>query len=767
MTINLEDGRKELFQWDTGRTLVIEDSSIEQVHFSNSRFGTAIVVNVENGLAAIPDELLQTPKSLYAWAFVGGGQCGYTKIERVFPVAPRNKPANYVYTPVKQDSLYELRMDLGDLDELETQSKDSMVAAVNELRKEGNLLREMSDRAVKTVNGAEPDESGNVEITAGVQPDWNQNDETALDYVKNRPGGYTEVVFGEPIETTVTFTADTSGQNNYISEIDHFERGAVCNVEIDGVLYENVPAQGSSIGWYLGDPELKEYPFVLNYPEYAGGGMYARYSLHTDPGEKNVVVTEKTVTTTKIPAELVDIPAAEMQESISEAQTTADKSLDIAYGAKEDAKNLTGQHDWKQSNITTGRPSLVRGNDVLVITDGSLSYTTDGIKWEVPEEKPDGTYNIVGYGCGRFVAWDTSNKTVIYSDNGKTWQAGTNATNGLYPFTMYAGDGTWVATASSGKLLGSSNGSFWYATSFYADSVIYANGIWLSIKSASSAPVKYCTDGVRWQDTNLTFSYNSMLSAVAYANGLYVLSAGNSGLYYSTDGISWTQSNVEYYSYQYITYGNGVWVAAGRGGIYYSDDGMAWTQVPNFYGNTEFCKYANGIWVLVYSRNPYYSYDGKTWSEGYFSDNSTGFGYSLSSLSFHNGVWMTSTLYYSIDGKAWAKCAYSSANYEGSVSYIEDVWVASNELKDDGIFYATITPKYATPADLTTLKTLPSTTAADAGKILQVSADGAWVAEGTALTLKSSTKGSTKRFRITVDDSGTLSATEITTEDND
>lgn len=42
----------------------------------------------------------------------------------------------------------------------------------------------------------------------------------------------------------------------------------------------------------------------------------------------------------------------------------------------------------------------------------------------------------------------------------------------------------------------------------------------------------------------------------------------------------------------------------------------------------------------------------------------------------------------------------------------------------------------------------------------------AWFAgtvEGTALILKSSTTGSSKRFRITVDDSGTLSATEVTT----
>ena len=40
----------------------------------------------------------------------------------------------------------------------------------------------------------------------------------------------------------------------------------------------------------------------------------------------------------------------------------------------------------------------------------------------------------------------------------------------------------------------------------------------------------------------------------------------------------------------------------------------------------------------------------------------------------------------------------------------------------------------------------------------------AWYAgtvEGTAVIVKSSTEGSTKRFKITVDDSGTISATEV------
>lgn len=40
------------------------------------------------------------------------------------------------------------------------------------------------------------DENGVLSVSGGgggVQPDWNQNDSTAADYVKNRPGGYTAV----------------------------------------------------------------------------------------------------------------------------------------------------------------------------------------------------------------------------------------------------------------------------------------------------------------------------------------------------------------------------------------------------------------------------------------------------------------------------------------------------------------------------------------------------------------------------------------------
>ena len=57
---------------------------------------------------------------------------------------------------------------------------------------------------------------------------------------------------------------------------------------------------------------------------------------------------------------------------------------------------------------------------------------------------------------------------------------------------------------------------------------------------------------------------------------------------------------------------------------------------------------------------------------------------------------------------------------------------------------------------------LPTVTASDKGKFLRVSESGVWTAE-EGMIINSSTPDSTKKFKITVDDTGTLSATEVTT----
>lgn len=134
--LTLNDGRTELWQWDTGRTLAV-DADCSQVHFSNKVFGRSIDVDVIDGVAIIPDILLQTDKDLNVWAFVGTAENGYTKISKTFKVNRRNKPADYVFTQTDQITLQTIQRQIGDLSDLTTEAKDTLVAAINEAARTG------------------------------------------------------------------------------------------------------------------------------------------------------------------------------------------------------------------------------------------------------------------------------------------------------------------------------------------------------------------------------------------------------------------------------------------------------------------------------------------------------------------------------------------------------------------------------------------------------------------------------------------------------
>lgn len=134
--LTLNDGRTELWQWDTGRILSV-DTDCSQVHFSNKVFGRSIDVDAVDGVAIIPDVLLQTDNDLNVWAFVGTAENGYTKISKTFTVNRRNKPADYVFTPVDQKTLDDLQSQIGDLADLTTEAKDTLVAAINEAARTG------------------------------------------------------------------------------------------------------------------------------------------------------------------------------------------------------------------------------------------------------------------------------------------------------------------------------------------------------------------------------------------------------------------------------------------------------------------------------------------------------------------------------------------------------------------------------------------------------------------------------------------------------
>lgn len=90
----IEDGREKFYQWDLNRRILIEDDSIKEVHFCNFYSTESLVVEVINGLAAVPNILLQQDARISVFAFTGD----YTRYAASFKVVSKAKPQDYVYT---------------------------------------------------------------------------------------------------------------------------------------------------------------------------------------------------------------------------------------------------------------------------------------------------------------------------------------------------------------------------------------------------------------------------------------------------------------------------------------------------------------------------------------------------------------------------------------------------------------------------------------------------------------------------------------------
>lgn len=139
MKISIADGRGALWQWDTGRRVKITDGDgVKQIHYQNRCFGRSVDVDVgDDGTAIIPDELLQDWHPLTAYAYVTDDTGAYTMVQQDFAVHKRAKPAGYVYTPTDQIVLQTIQRQIGDLADLATEAKDTLVAAINEAARTG------------------------------------------------------------------------------------------------------------------------------------------------------------------------------------------------------------------------------------------------------------------------------------------------------------------------------------------------------------------------------------------------------------------------------------------------------------------------------------------------------------------------------------------------------------------------------------------------------------------------------------------------------
>lgn len=113
MVFKIADGREHFYQWDINRQVLVSDPTLDEVHFSNKAEELALVVAVKDGIAEVPNILLQQGFTLRVYAVEGD----ITLYEEYFEVIARPKPSNYVYTETEVKSYEYLEKKLNEIEE--------------------------------------------------------------------------------------------------------------------------------------------------------------------------------------------------------------------------------------------------------------------------------------------------------------------------------------------------------------------------------------------------------------------------------------------------------------------------------------------------------------------------------------------------------------------------------------------------------------------------------------------------------------------------
>lgn len=107
MNAKITQGKRQLWQWDTGVQLMLFDiGSANEVHFATP--DGVIRRDIVNNMCNIPDVVLQRAGTMVCYVFNREPYEGDTRHEFHFDVLPRPKPADYIDPPEEADNLEQL-----------------------------------------------------------------------------------------------------------------------------------------------------------------------------------------------------------------------------------------------------------------------------------------------------------------------------------------------------------------------------------------------------------------------------------------------------------------------------------------------------------------------------------------------------------------------------------------------------------------------------------------------------------------------------------
>ena len=513
----------------------------------------------------------------------------------------------------------------------------------------------------------------------------------------------------------------------------------------------------------------------------------------------------------KLPEECVP---DSVNNNIKNAKSKADSAYSKANSAysKANAAQSAANDAWSAANDAWSKANAAQSTADAAQSTANAAQSTANAAQSIAEKKEDRTCGIIwnnssyyptdiAYGNGIYVAKNANDKfNPFYSEDAISW----NNINLRIPSS------DWKIVYEQGKFIilqelsdgsgtavyASTDGKMWVKHTdklgMCFDTVRYIDELWVAYTKGTSGDnsgLWYSEDGINWSQSNIN---SGRVFGVSKSTNKWVAIHPTTGIYYSEDGKTYTLSNLTgENSYGVIQYANGVFVYAYKDTVRYSENGEIWEQATSndgFPSDITDVMYEDGIWVMTAdSHIPMYSVDGKTWSNGtgtYSWSRYLSYG-DGTWVAYDNGIYSSSKGYpiYSKDGVNWNKCNISGS-YINKPTYADGIWIVSSRSEsDNGIFYSfdavnwyklvltgnTGLPNAYNVNGVWRCKTyysvdkyLSRETANDKLAELNSQLDNLSKKISDDVIINSSTPDSTKKFKITVDDTGTISATEVT-----
>lgn len=237
------DGRSHFYQWDYNQKLIVSDPSVKEVHFCNRTDDCSLIVEVKDGLAEVPNILLQNAWTIRAYAYCGD----YTKVEEKFKVVARSKPSDYVYTETEIKNYDDLKAEIEWLKEngiapdlRDYPTWEQMEREINgAIDNSGLATEDYVDRTAQNLKGYTDDAIANLEI-----PEGSGKDEIYIGGGE-MPEGYSVQI--DPYAEVPEKDGEYVSKDEMYSAIEEMKEGLATEEYVDSAIANiDIPTGGSS-----------------------------------------------------------------------------------------------------------------------------------------------------------------------------------------------------------------------------------------------------------------------------------------------------------------------------------------------------------------------------------------------------------------------------------------------------------------------------------------------------------------------------------------